>query len=291
MKPPPFEYFAPNRTEEAIALLSEYGDAAKILAGGQSLVPMLNFRLARPQVLVDINRVDELAYISEFDKGIRIGALTRHRALETSPLVQAKCPILSFAARFIGHVAIRNRGTFGGSLAHADPAAELPLVLTALGARILVRGASGERTLVPKEFFLHLLTTALQPTEILIEAWVPRLESRTGWGFRELTLQHGAFAIAAAAAVIMLDEKGVCTDARIALGGVAPVPVRAEQAEDLLRGEKLDAKLIAQAARVAAEVAEPSSDIHASAEYRRAMAEAYARRALFDASMRARQGE
>jgi CO/xanthine dehydrogenase FAD-binding subunit len=291
MKPPPFDYFAPKRTEEAVALLSEYGDAAKILAGGQSLVPMLNFRLARPQVLVDINRVEELAYISESDKGIRIGALTRHRALEKSPLVQAKCPILSFAARFIGHVTIRNRGTFGGSLAHADPAAEFPLVLTTLGARILVRGASGERTLAPKEFFLGLLTTALQPTEILFEAWVPRLESRTGWGFRKLTLQHGAFAIVAAAALITLDEQGVCTEARIALGSVAPIPVRAEQAERLLRGERLDTKLLAEAARVAAEVAEPSTDIHASAEFRTAMAEVYARRALFDASARAQRGE
>ncbi len=291
MKPPSFDYFAPTRTEEAVALLSEYGDAAKILAGGQSLVPMLNFRLARPQVLVDINRIEELAYISASDKGICIGALSRHRALETSPLVQAKCPILSFAARFIGHVTIRNRGTFGGSLAHADPSAEFPLVLTALGARILVRGASGERTLVPKDFFLGLLTTALNPTEILIEAWVPQLKKRTGWGFRELTLQHGAFAIVAAAALITLDEQGVCTDARIALGSVAPVPVRAEQAENLLRGQKLNAKLLAEAARAATEVAEAGSDIHASAEYRTAMAEVHARRALSDAFARAQQGE
>jgi len=252
---------------------------------------MLNFRLARPQVLVDINRIEELAYISESDKGIRIGALSRHRALETSPLVQTKCPILSFAARFIGHVTIRNRGTFGGSLAHADPSAEFPLVLTALGARILVRGASGERTLVPKDFFLGLLTTALNPTEILIEAWVPQLKKRTGWGFRELTLQHGAFAIVAAAALITLDEQGMCTDARIALGSVAPVPVRAEQAENLLRGEKLDAKLLAEAARAAIDVAESSSDIHASAEYRTAMAEVHARRALSDAFARAQRGE
>lgn len=291
MKPTPFDYFAPASIEEAISLLTEYGEAAKILAGGQSLVPMLNFRLARPQVLVDINRIQKLSYISESEKGIHIGALTRHRALETSPLVMAKCPILSFAARFIGHVTIRNRGTFGGSLAHADPAAEFPLVLTVLGGRILIRGAHGERTLAPKEFFLGLLTTALHPTEILVEAWVPWIEKRTGWGFRELTLQHGAFAIVAAAALITLDKQGVCTDARIALGNVAPLPVRAEQAENLLRGEKLNARLLAEAARIATETAEPSSDIHASAEYRTAMAEAHARRALFDAFARAQQAE
>jgi len=291
MKPPAFDYFAPTRTEEAISLLTEYGEAAKILAGGQSLVPMLNFRLARPQVLVDINRIEELSYISESDGGIRIGALTRQRALEISALVKARCPILGFATRFIGHVTIRNRGTFGGSLAHADPAAEFPLVLTALGGRILVRGAAGDRTLTPKEFFLGLLTTALQPTELLVEAWIPALGMRTGWGFRELALQQGAFAIVAAAALVALDEQGLCTDARIALGGVAPAPARAEQAENLLRGEKPNEKLIAQAARMAAEAAEPSSDIHASAEYRTAMAEVYARRALVDAYARARQGE
>ena len=290
MKPPLFDYFAPKRTDEAVALLSRYGDAAKILAGGQSLVPILNFRLARPQVLVDINRIEELTYISESDNGIRIGALTRHRAVEKSPLVQAKCPILSYAARFIGHVTIRNRGTFGGSLAHADPAAEFPLVLSALGAHILVRSADGERTLRPEEFFLGLLTTALQPTEVLVEARVPVLDRRTGWGFRELTLQHGAFAIVAAAALIVLDEEEMCIDARIALGSVAPVPMRAVRAEDLLRGAKPEPKVLAEAARVAAQVAEPSSDIHASAEYRTAMAEVYARRALFDASARAQAG-
>lgn len=289
MKPLVFDYFAPTSVAEALSLLSEYGEAAKILAGGQSLVPLLNFRVARPHVLVDINRIKELSYIREFDGGLRIGALTRHRALEISPLVKAQCPILAFAARFIGHVTIRNRGTFGGSLAHADPAAELPLVLAALGARILVRGAGGDRTFAPKDFFLNLLTTALQPTEMLIEAWVPTLAKHTGWGFHELALQQGAFALVAGAALITLDEQGVCTDARVALGSVAPVPVRAEQAENLLRGEKPTEKLLAEAARKAIAVAEPSGDIHASAEYRAAMAEVYARRALRDACARASQ--
>lgn len=291
MKPPTFDYFVPTKTEEAISLLSDYGGAAKILAGGQSLVPLLNFRLAHPQVLVDINRIEELSHISESEGGLSIGALTRQRALETSPLVKAKCPLLGFAVRFIGHVAIRNRGTFGGSLAHADPAAELPLVLVALGGSIRVRGAEGDRTLVPEEFFLSYLTTALQPTEILIEAWVPMLRKHTGWGFRELALEEGAFAIVAAAALMTLDEQGVCTDARVALGSVAPVPVRAIQAENLLRGEKPTERLLAEAARRVADVTKPTSDIHASADYRVAMAEVFARRALLDAYSRARQGD
>ncbi|MFQ5662619.1 MAG: FAD binding domain-containing protein [Terriglobia bacterium] len=288
MKPPPFDYFAPSTTEEAISLLGEYAERAKILAGGQSLVPLLNFRLARPQVLVDINRIQQLSYIVESEEGLRIGALTRHRALETSPLVQAKCPILAFAARFIGHLAIRNRGTFGGSLAHADPAAEFPVVLAALGSRISLRSPRGERSLSPEEFFLSYLTTALQPPEILVEAWVPTLGPRTGWGFQELALQQGAFALVAVAALITLDERGVCREARIALGSVAPVPVRAKAAENLLRGEKPNPKLLAEAARLVTEVTEPTTDIHASAEYRTAMAEVYARRALQDAWTRAR---
>jgi len=185
-------------------------------------------------------------------------------------------------------VTIRNRGTFGGSLAHADPAAEFPVVLAALGGRILARGAEGERRLAPKDFFLGLLTTALKPTEILIEAWIPTLAKHTGWGFHELALQQGAFAIVMAAALITLDERGVCTDASIALGGVGPIPVRAEQAEKVLRGEKPNEKLLVEAARKATEVGEPSSDAHASAEYRTAMAEVYARRALLDAYARAR---
>jgi CO/xanthine dehydrogenase FAD-binding subunit len=289
MKPPPFDYFPVTRIEEAISLLGKYGEAAKILAGGQSLVPLLNFRLVQPQVLVDINGIEGLSYILESDGGLRIGALTRHRGLETSPLVKANCPILSFAARFIGHLAIRNRGTFGGSFAHADPAAELPVVMTALGGRILVRSTEGDRTLAPEDFFIDYLTTALQPAEILIEAWIPNLPVRTGWGFQELALQHGAFAIVAAAALITLDHQGRCTDARIALGNVAPTPVRAREAEDLLRGTKPTKELLVGAARLATKMAEPTSHIHASAEYKKMMAEVFARRALLDAYARATQ--
>lgn len=287
MKPPVFDYLAPITTEEALSLLSEYGEDAKILAGGQSLVPILNFRLAQPKVLIDINRITVLSHVVEADGGLRIGTLTRHRQLEKSPLVQAKCPLLAHAARFVGHVAIRNRGTFGGSLAHADPAAEFPLVLTALEGKILIRSLQGERTLAPKDFFLDYLSTALEPTELLAEAWVPRHGKHTGWGFHELALQHGAFALVMAAAVVTLDEKGVCTDARLALGSVGPAPIRADAAENLLRDQKPDEKLIAEAARVSTEGLEPIGDIHASAEYRKAMAAVMTRRALQDACARA----
>ncbi len=289
MKPPPFDYCAATQIEEAISLLNEYGEAAKILAGGQSLVPLLNFRLVQPQVLVDINRIEGLSYIVESEGGVRIGALTRHRALETSSLVKANCPVLSFAARFIGHLAIRNRGTFGGSLAHADPAAELPVVMTALGGRILVRSMQGDRTLAPEDFFIDFLTTALQPAEMLIEAWTPNLPARTGWGFQELALQHGAFAIVAVAALITLDHQGRCTNARIALGNVAPTPVRARDAEDLLTGTKPNKEMLAEAARLATKVTQPTSHIHASAEYKKAMTEVFAHRALRDAYARATQ--
>lgn len=289
MKPPLFDYVAPGTPEEVLALLHQHGDSAKILAGGQSLVPILNFRLTQPQVLIDINCIPALSYVVEAVGGLRIGTLTRHRALERSPLVQAKCPLLAYAARFIGHVAIRNRGTFGGSLAHADPAAEFPLVLTALEGKILIRSLQGERTLAPKGFFLGYLSTALEPTEMLAEAWVPELGQRTGWGFHELALQHGAFALVMAAAVVTLDEKGVCTEARLALGNVAPAPIRAEAAENLLRGQKPDEEVIAEAARVSTEGLEPTGDIHASPEYRKAMAGVVMRRALQDACARARE--
>lgn len=287
MKPPPFDYFVPTNVEEVISLLEEHGEEAKILAGGQSLVPLLNFRLVQPRLLVDINRIEGLSSIEESDGGLWIGALTRHRALETSAQVRLKCPMLSKAASFIGHLAIRNRGTFGGSLAHADPAAELPLLLTAIGGRILVRGTQGNRVVASKDFFVDYLTTDLRPAELLIGAWVPNLAERTGWSFREFTLQHGGFALAAAAALVTLDRQGKCTEARIALGNIAPTPVRAEEAEELLLGARPDGKLIAEVARAARKVAQPTTDFHASAEYRTALAEVLVRRALEDACGRA----
>ncbi len=290
MKPAPFEYYCPTTKGEALALLGQHGEDAKLLAGGQSLVPMLNFRLARPQVLIDINRVQELVFLEESDNGLRIGALVRHRTLEISPLVQQKCALLSHAARFIGHVTIRNRGTFGGSLAHADPSAELPLVLAALEGHIVAESSGGRRTLSPSEFFISYLTTSLQTTEILSEIWVPALSPRTGWGFQELALQHGAFAMVASAAILTVDENDVCSNARLVLGNVAPTPVRATASEYHLKGKSLTPKVLGEAAEKVTEVVEATADIHASAEYRTEMAKVFARRALQDAYHRLGQG-
>jgi CO/xanthine dehydrogenase FAD-binding subunit len=287
MKPPDFDYFVPDTAEETLSLLKDCGEQAKILAGGQSLIPILNFRLFEPRVLIDINHVRELSYIHESDGGLRIGALTRHRMLENSPTVQRKWPLLVEAARMIGYPAIRNRGTCGGSLAHADPAAELPLALKVLEGRILVRSAEGENTITAENFFIGPLSTAIEPTQLLVEAWVPAIPKHTGWGFHELTLQHNAFAIVAAAALITLDDNGRCLDLRLGLGNAGPVPFRAQRSEDLLRGEKVNEASIGEAARLAAQAAECRGDVHASAGYRTSMAEVLARRAMLDALARA----
>lgn len=290
MKPAPFEYYCPTTKAAAFSLLQQHGEEAKLLAGGQSLVPMLNFRLARPQVLIDINRVQELVFLEESDNGLRIGALVRHRTLEMSPLVQNKCPLLSHAAGLIGHVTIRNRGTFGGSLAHADPSAELPLVLAALEGHIVVESSEGRRIVSPSEFFVSYLTTALQRTEILTEIWIPALGPRTGWGFQELALQHGAFAMVASAAILSMDKDDVCSEARLVLGNVASTPVRATASENHLKGKSLTPKVLREAAEKVIEVVEATGDIHASAEYRTEMAKVFARRALQDAYHRLGQG-
>jgi len=289
MKPPRFDYLVPASVEETTKLLAEHGEEAKILAGGQSLVPLLNFRLVQPQTLIDINRLQVLSGIKESDSGIHVGALTRHREVENSTLVKSKCPILAAAARLIGHVAIRNRGTFGGSLAHADPAAELPLVLTLLEGKVFVRSLSGQRVVGAANFFLDYLTTDVRPGEILVGAWVPSLPSRTGWGFHEFTLQHGGFAVAAAAALGTFDENGACTYIRIALGNVAPTPVRNPAAEQILIGTKFEADAIARAASAAVKDVEPVGGYPASAEYRKSLAEVLTRRALEDARLRAMQ--
>lgn len=287
MKPPDFDYCSPDTIEETLSLLKEYGEQAKILAGGQSLIPILNFRFFQPAVLIDINHIGELSYLRESDGGLRIGTLTRHRTLETSPVIERKCPLLREAARMIGYPAIRNRGTFGGSLAQADPAAELPLALKVLGGRILARSTDGERAFTTEEFFVDSLTTAMEPTQLLVEAWVPAIPKHTGWGFRELTLLHNAFPVVAAAALITLDANGRCADLRLGLGNAGPVPFRAKQSEDFLRGEKVNEASIAEAAGLAAQAAECTGDVHASASYRTAMAEVLARRVMLDAVSRA----
>jgi aerobic carbon-monoxide dehydrogenase medium subunit len=286
MKPAPFAYAAPRSVEEAVALLAAENGEAKLLAGGQSLVPMLNFRLLEPALLIDINGVVGLDGIAETPDGLRIGALVRHRALETSPLVAARFPIIPAAMAEVAHLAIRNRGTIGGSLAHADPAAELPLLALLLEARLLAVSVRGRRTLAARDFFAAALTTALEPDELVAEIALPGLPERHGWGFAEFARRAGDFALAAVGAIVAL-EAGRCRVARIALGGVGPTPLRADAAEALLRGASPDEAAIAAAARAAAESAQPASDLHASAEYRRHLVEVLARRALGDAVARA----
>jgi CO/xanthine dehydrogenase FAD-binding subunit len=283
MKPSAFDYFDPKGVKEAIKLLERYGDEGKLLAGGQSLVPMMNFRVARPKVLIDINGIRALQYIRQSGKALAIGALTRESELEASQLVTGRCPILAKAVSYIGHTAIRTRGTVGGSLAHADPSAEIPTVICALNGQMKVVGISGKRTLGPEEFFLTYLTTSLDPTEILVEVRVPTLPVGTGWSFMELSRRHGDFAIVAVAVVLYRGRAKACKEARIALGGVAPTPIRAADAEGVLAGQKITEALIQEAAMKAAEATEPESDYHASAEYRRDMARVFTQRALREA--------
>lgn len=291
MKPPRFDYLDPVTADETVALLGQYGDGAKILAGGQSLVPLLNFRLVRPQVLIDVNGVASLDYIQERDGALAIGALTRQQELERSALVRARCPLLADAVRYVGHAVIRNRGTAGGTVAHADPAAELPTVLTALGATAVARGPAGEREIPAREFFVSYLTTALSPDELLVELRLPVLPPGTGTAFLEVSRRHGDFALVAAAAAVALHADGTCRGGWLALGGVGPVPFDASREAALLCGGKVDERAIAEVARRAAERIDPDSDLHASREYRREVAAVLARRALVAAAARARGGQ
>lgn len=269
--------------------LAEYGDEAKILAGGQSLVPTMNFRLARPSALIDLNRIEELFFIEkEKSAGLRIGAMTRQRKVERSKLIAEKAPLIHEAMPYIAHPQIRNRGTVGGSLAHADPAAELPAVMLALDAQFLLRGQKGERTIAAKEFFIDLFFTALEPDELLVEIKLPSLPKRTGWAFCEIARRHGDFALVGAAAVVTLDTKSHCKEARIVLMSVGNGPIQAAQAQQRLIGQKPTQGAIRAAADLAAEKdIDPPSDMHASVEYRRHLAKVLTERALTQAFERA----
>ncbi len=291
MKAPPFQYADPDGVADTVALLAELGDEAKVLAGGQSLVPLLNFRLAQPRYLVDINRVAELDYIRPLDGGLTLGALARQRAVERSELVRERCPLLREAIQHVGHVQIRNRGTVGGSLAHADPAAELPAVVTALAGHLRVRGPSGERVLNADEFFLGYLTTALAPDELLVAVELPAWPAEAGSCFLEFS-RHGDFATVGVAAILALDDDGRVERAGLALIGVGGMPFNATAlVEEVLRGERPDeAALRAVGERVGAAV-QPDSDIRAPADYRKHLANVLTRRALQKAAERARTGD
>jgi len=290
VKPPVFHYVAPSSLDEVVQQLGEYGDSAKLLAGGQSLVPLLNLRLAGPDVLIDVNGVGGLDHIEAWDGGLTIGALARQSALERSRLAGDRLPLLAEAIHFVGHPTIRHRGTVGGSLAHADPAAELPAVMLALEASFVARGPRGERTIPAAEFFQGYLTTALAADEMLTEVRIPGVPPGTGSAFLELARRFGDFAICGVAAIITLDENGRCSRARVALCGVGPTPLRATQTEALLEGALPDAPTLAAAAERAALSVDPQTDIHGSAAYRRKMAIVMTGRAVELAASRAQGG-
>jgi CO/xanthine dehydrogenase FAD-binding subunit len=286
MKPAAFEYVVANSVEQAVAALAQAGGGAKILAGGQSLVPMLNFRLLRPAILVDINRIPSLAFIEDAGDAVKIGALTRHHQIETSPVIAKHFPILSYAMTHVAHLAIRNRGTIGGSLAHADPAAELPMMALLFGAKLHIVSGKGKRTVEASEFFRDALTVDLAEDELLTEIHLPKLPPQTGWGFEEVARRAGDFALAAVAATITISG-GAMKEARIALTGVGPTPVRASEAEALLVDRRPEAKLMARAIAAVRAAIEPETDLHASSDYRRQLAGALAGRALAAALQRA----
>jgi len=287
MKPAPFTYAAPSTIDEAITLLAEHGDTVKLLAGGQSLMPMMNLRLARPQYIVDLNRIPALDYLTERDGALAVGALTRQRSLERSPTVRQDYPLVYEATTLIGHMAIRNRGTVGGSIAHADPAAELPAVLLAHEGSVQVQGPRGTRQIAAIDLFRAYLTTALEPDEILTEVRFPRYPAGTGWCFMEESRRHGDFAMVGVAVLLRLDTARQCTHVAVVLCGVGGVPHKVAAAPALLLGRTVDDACLRDVAQTAASEIEPESDLHASTEFRRHLSAVLTQRALRKAAERA----
>jgi carbon-monoxide dehydrogenase medium subunit len=281
VKPAPFEYLRPASLDEALAALAAHGGAAKPLAGGQSLVPAMNFRIAQPAVLVDLNHLPGLDGIESGPGGLRLGAMVRHRALETSAVVGAAAPLVAEAMPHVAHLPIRTRGTLGGSLAHADPAAELPAVMIALDAEIDVASTTGRRSVRATEFFTGLYATALEPVELVTQVTIPALPPGAGWAFEEVARRHGDFALAGVAAVVALDAAGAVAHARLAMFGVHDRAVLATSAITALAGQSPTPAVIAAAAAAAADVdADPAADIHASSAFRRHLTRVVVRRAL-----------
>ena len=279
MKLPRFDYEAPETVADAVGLLAEHLDQASVLAGGQSLIPLLALRLARPAVLIDINGVTELSGISAVDGWVTIGAMTREYIAEESDSVRDAVPLLAAALPLVGHEAIRSRGTIGGSLAHADPAAELPAVAVALDAEFVVRGESGERVIPAAEWFEGYLTTSRGPDELLVAVRFPAATHGTGVSFQEVARRHGDFAIVGLAAALTLSG-GVIADARLALAGISDVPVRAAGAEDVLVGQRPSTALFEEAACRATDGLDPPADLHGPPGYRKQVAATLVRRAL-----------
>jgi len=268
VKPAKFEYHAPASVDEALAILERYDGEARVLAGGQSLVPMMNFRLAQPRAIVDLNRIVGLTYVEEEGEIVRIGAMTRQRRLEFDPLVAAKLPLLREALRWVGHLPTRSRGTIGGSLAHADPSAEIPMVLQTLEGEVVARGPQGERRIAAQDLFHSALTTSLDPLEIITEVRFPAMPAQAVYAIEEFARRKGDFAIAAVAVMLVRDGER-CTKVRLATAGVGPASIRLRDAEAVLEQQGLGEAAIAAAAEKAKAQVDPVSDLNGSAEYRR----------------------
>jgi aerobic carbon-monoxide dehydrogenase medium subunit len=290
VKPGTFDLHRPEGLDEAIAIKARYEGEASVLAGGQSLIPMMNFRLARPRALVDLNGIDALAGITVGDGVVRVGAMTRQRALERHADAIAACPLLGEALGNVAHQVIRNRGTVGGSVAHADAAAELPAALLTVGGRVRTKSPGGERVIASDDLFEFHMTTSLEPDELLVEVEFPALPPRTGVACREVTRRHGDYALAGVCATVTLDDQGGVESARLGCLGVAPTPVRSTAAEDLLAGNQPGTELFAAAGEAARDVVDAVDEEQASVAYRRRLVAVLTRRALEAASGRANGG-
>ncbi len=288
MKPAPFKYARPGSLEEALELKARYADDAKFLAGGQSLIPAMNFRLAQPRILLDVNDLTELDHVTEGEDGaLRIGALTRHRTLEHDALIARTQPLVHEAAPSVAHPQIRNRGTLGGNLAHADPASEMPAVILALGARLRLRSARGERWIEANEFFLSVFTTVLEEDEMLVEIELPVEAPRTGTAFLEVSRRPGDYAMMGVAAVVTLDRDGVCTHARLAYCNAGETPVLAARAARLLVEHGTGEAQIREAGELSRREVEPTGNVQASEPFQRHLAGVLTRRAVTLALQRA----
>lgn len=283
MIPAIFDYIAPSSLDEALRALADHGEEAKLLAGGHSLLPLLKLRLARPKLLIDLGRIRGLSGIRQEDEKIVVGALTTHNQMESSELLKQKCPLLLQTARAIGDVQVRNRGTVGGSLSHADPAADWPAAILALAAELKLNGPGGERLIAAEDFFLGPLTTAIEPTEILTEIRVPVLSTRCGSSYLKMAQQASGFALVGVAVWLSVGAQGRCEDIGIGVTGLEAKPFRARAVEERLRGNKLTLELIKESASQVAQHSEPLDDLHASAHYRAHLARVFTSRAIQEA--------
>ncbi len=284
MKPARFDYYDPRTLAEAVAIRQEHGDESTVLAGGQSLMPMMNMRLARPVVVVDVNRVADSAYVRDWNGGVAIGMTTRQRMLMQHPLLTARVPLLGEAAQYIGHPQIRSRGTVCGSLAHADPAAELPTVAVALDAQLVAAGPHGQRLIAAADFFVDVYTTSLKPDEVLTEVRFPVLPADMVWSFLEVSRRHGDFAMVGAVTGIAVDQaRNVITGARLVFCGVGATPRRVVEAENALLGQAPGEAAFAAAAALVSQGVDPHNDLHASVAYRRSVAGTLTKRGLAQA--------